>query len=180
MKVLKGILLVIVVLIVIALLAALFVRKEYSVEREVLISRPRQEVFDYVKYLKNQDAYSKWNQLEPDMKKTYRGTDGTVGFVYAWEGDGEAGKGEQEIKNIVDGERIDCEVRFEKPMESTAPIYMLTEEVGANQTKVKWGFKGVMPYPMNLMIPIMGIEDLIGDDLQIGLNNLKLLLEKQR
>jgi len=178
MKILKSILLVMVALIAIALIAALFVKKDYSVEKEIVINRSKQEVFDYVKYIKNQDAYSKWNQMDPDMEKTYHGTDGTVGFIYAWDSDQNAGKGEQEIKNIVDGERIDCELRFKEPMESTAPVYMSTESVGTNQTKVKWGFKGTMPYPMNLMILVMNMENIIGDDLQIGLNNLKRVLEK--
>lgn len=84
MKVIKGLLLIVLVLIGIALITALFVKKEYSVEREVVINKPKQEVFEYIKYLKNQDNYSKWNQLDPGMKKSYHGTDGTPGFIYSW------------------------------------------------------------------------------------------------
>ena len=60
MKILKIILLVIAILIVIPLVVALFVAKEYAVERYVEINKPKSEVFDYVKYLKNQDNFSKW------------------------------------------------------------------------------------------------------------------------
>jgi hypothetical protein len=36
--------------------------------------------------------------MDPDMKKTYRGTDGTVGFVSEWESNKkDVGTGEQEI-----------------------------------------------------------------------------------
>jgi hypothetical protein len=49
------------------------------------------------------------------MKKEFRGTDGTDGFVYAWDGNKNAGSGEQEIKRITDGDRIDLEIRFARP-----------------------------------------------------------------
>src|SRR5688572_10445584 len=128
MKIVKKILLVIAILIAIPLIIALFVKKEYKVEREVTINKPKREVFDYVKYLKNQDNYSKWVRMDPNMKKDFRGTDGTVGFVYAWDGNKDAGKGEQKIKNITEGERVDVEVRFEKPFEAVATAPMIQKQ----------------------------------------------------
>lgn len=167
-----------VILAAIPLIAAIFIRKDYAIEREVVISNPKQEVFDYLKYLKNQNNFSKWAKTDPKMKTEFRGTDGTVGFVSAWESKNkDVGKGEQEIKGIEDGERIDYEIRFIEPFASTAAAYMITESVGAEQTKVKWGFKGKMPYPMNLMLVIMDVEKAVGDDLQTGLDNLKKILE---
>ncbi|MBI2281753.1 MAG: SRPBCC family protein [Bacteroidetes bacterium] len=179
MKILKKILIVIAIIIAIPLIIALFVEKDYAVEREITINKPKQEVFDYVKFLKNQDNFSKWATMDPNMKKTYRGTDGTVGFVSAWESDDEnVGVGEQEIKKIAEGERIDFELRFIKPFEATEPAFMSTESVSENQTKVKWGFSGHMNYPMNIMMLFMDFEKMIGDDLQTGLSNLKTVLEK--
>ena len=55
---------------------------------------------------------------------------------------------------------------------------MITEAVSENQTKVKWGFIGRMPYPMNVMQLFMDLPGMIGNDLQTGLNNLKGILEK--
>ncbi len=180
MKIVKRILIVVVILIAIPLVAALFIKKDYAVEREVIINKPKAEVFEYVKYLKNQNKFSKWANLDPNMKQEFRGTDGTVGFVSAWESQSDdVGKGEQEIKGIKDGERIDYEIRFLKPFESTSPAYMTTETINGNQTKVKWGFSGHMPYPMNIMLGVMNMEKMLGDDFQLGLNNLKGIMEKQ-
>lgn len=179
MKILKKILIIIAIIIAIPLIIALFVEKDYAVEREITINKSKQEVFDYVKFLKNQDNFSKWSTMDPNMKKTYRGTDGTVGFVSAWESNDEnVGVGEQEIKKIAEGERIDFELRFIKPFEATEPAFMSTETVSENQTKVKWGFSGHMNYPMNIMMLFMDFEKMIGDDLQTGLSNLKTVLEK--
>ena len=180
MKIFKKILIVVGILIAIPLIIALFVKKDYRVDKEVVINKPKIEVFDYIKFLKNQDDYSKWNSIDPNMKKTYRGTDGTVDFVYRWESDNEeVGWGEQEIKNITEGERIDFELRFIKPFESTESIFMTTQDVAENQTKVKWGFSGHMDYPFNMYLLLMNFEEMIGDDLQIGLEKLKTQLEKK-
>ncbi len=180
MRILKIILIVIAFLIAIPLVAALFVKKDYGVEREITINKPKQEVFDYIKYLKNQDHYSKWAMMDPDMKKTYRGTDGTVGFVAAWESNNEdVGTGEQEIKKITEGERLDFELRFIKPFEATEAAYMATESVPENQTKVRWGFSGHMNYPMNLVMLFMDFDEMIGNDLDTGLKNLKTVMENK-
>ncbi|HMY84252.1 MAG: SRPBCC family protein [Saprospiraceae bacterium] len=179
MKNLKKIFAVIAIIIAIPLVVALFVKKDYVVEREIIINKPKAEVFEYIKFLKNQDNYSKWNMMDPDMKKTYQGTDGTVGFISAWESKKEnVGAGEQEIVNMIDGERIDTKLRFKVPFESQNDAYMITEDMSNNQTKVKWGFKGAFPYPFNLMGLFMDMEKAVGGDLEVGLQNLKNLLEK--
>lgn len=179
MKLLKKLLLAAAIIIAIPLIIALFTKKEYGVEREILINKPKQEVFDYIKHLKNQDHYSKWANMDPNMKKEYRGTDATIGFVSAWDSDKEdVGKGEQEIKKIIEGERVDFELRFLKPFEATEAAYMITEANSENTTKVKWGFNGHMPYPMNILLLVMNMEEVIGGDLQTGLSQLKVVLEK--
>ncbi|MCE3294880.1 MAG: hypothetical protein K0R65_594 [Crocinitomicaceae bacterium] len=178
MKILKRIGITILVIILLFLVVAAFVKKDYAVEREIVINKPKQEVFDYIKMLKNQNNYSVWSKMDPNMKKSYRGTDGTVGFVSAWDSKkDDVGKGEQEIKKITEGKRVDFELRFIKPFEATEQAYMKTEAEGASSTKVKWGFDGHMPYPMNIMLLFMDMEAMIGKDLENGLKNLKGELE---
>jgi hypothetical protein len=174
MRILKHILLGLVMLVALALITGLFIDNDYAVEREVTISKPKDLVFSYVKSLKNQNDYGVWSLGEPTMKKEYRGTDGTVGFVSAWEGE-KMGKGEQEIKGIQEGQHIDYELRFLEPMPAVAKAQMSTEAVADQQTRVKWGFAGNNPYPKNLMNGLMKWK--LGNDLQEGLNNLKGILE---
>jgi uncharacterized protein YndB with AHSA1/START domain len=178
MKILKRILIAIVLLIVVALIVALFVKKEYTIEREVTINKPKQEVFDYVKLLKNQANYSVWVKKDPNAKMEYKGTDGTVGFVSSWDGNSDVGKGEQEIKKITEGERIDLGLHFIKPMEGVADAYIATTAVDSNQTKVKWSFHNKAKYPFNLICLFMDMDKMIGNDLAGGLTNLKTVLEK--
>jgi hypothetical protein len=128
--------------------------------------------------LKNQNNYSKWAGMDPKMKKDYRGNDGTVGFVSAWDSDNkDVGKGEQEIK-AMDGSKIDYELRFIKPFKSTSLASMNTQAVTDSTTKVTWGFSGKMNYPLNIMNLFFDTEKMVGDDFGIGLVNLKNIMEK--
>ena len=167
-------------IIILLLLIGLFTKKDYAVEREITINKPAERVFNYIKYLKNQDNYSKWAMMDPGMKKEFRGTDGTVGFVSAWESDNKkVGKGEQQISGIREGERIDMKLHFIKPWEGKADAHMVTEDIGAAQTKVKWGLKSRMNYPMNTMMLFMNMDSMLGKDLEVGLAKLKTLLENK-
>src|SRR5690349_9152755 len=118
-----------------------------DVEREVVIDKPREVVFNDLRLVKNHDSWSPWMRKDPNIVKQYRGTDGTVGFVQAWSGNNEVGVGEQEIRNIAEGSRIDYALRFKKPMEDTSTAYLVTEDAGAGKTKVKWGMNGRSPFP---------------------------------
>ena len=89
----------------------------------------------------------------------------------------DVGEGEQEIIRIVEGERIDTQLRFKEPMESTADAHLVTEATGQDATKVKWGFTTSMPRPMNVMMLAVDMDALIGKDFQEGLDNLKQILE---
>jgi len=176
MNILIKILIVIGALVALLLIAALFIKKEYNIVREITINKPKTEVFGCVGHLKNQDNYSKWVRMDPNMKKDFRGTDGTVGFIYAWDGNKKAGKGEQEIKKIAEGERVDVEVRFEKPFEGIATAPIITEAISANETKVKWAMNGKSKYPLNFMNLFM--DNMLGKDLETSLTTLKSILEK--
>lgn len=178
MKIVKWILIVIVTLIAIPLITALFVRKDYHTERKVVIEQPVEMVFDYAKLLKNQDNFSVWAKMDPDMQKTYTGTDGEVGFVSAWESTNpDVGRGEQKIVDMVENERIDYELIFLEPWESVNDAYLIFNRLDKNETEMTWGLKGRMPYPFNLMYLFMDFDTMLGKDLTDGLNNLKDILE---
>lgn len=179
MTILKYVLFAVIVIIAVLLIAALFISSAFQVESEITINQPKQVVFDYIRHLKNQNEYSKWMQMDPDMKKSYRGDDGTVGFVYAWQSDmKDVGVGEQEITDIIGGEKIETEIRFKEPFVSTDQSYMITEGITESSTKVTFGYNGNMKYPTNLLIPVF--RNKIGNDMQDNLQALKSILEENR
>ncbi len=176
MNIIFTILLILAGIIALLLLIAIFTKKTHYVKREIIINAPLQKVFDYVKLLKNQDEFNKNAKAGADRKKEFKGTDGTVGYIYAWSGDKDAGEGEKEIKNIIEGKSIEMEIRFTKPMKVSASIVMETEPLSDNQTKVYWSNGGILKYPLNIMIPMM--EKHVKKDMDSSLLTLKSILEK--
>jgi uncharacterized protein YndB with AHSA1/START domain len=175
MKILKTILIVVLIIIALPFVIAIFIPGDYAVQREVVINKPKAEVFDYIKHIKNQDTYSTWNMADPAKKTTFTGTDGTEGFIYTWNGNDKVGEGAQEITKITEGERIDMDLRFKRPFESEAHTFMSTEETERG-TKVTWGMNGHNEYPKNIMNLFM--DTMMGDALSQNLTNLKNNLEK--
>jgi uncharacterized protein YndB with AHSA1/START domain len=158
------------------LIIALFMKREHYVKREITINAPRQEVFDFLKLLKNQDKFNKWAKDDPARNWEYKGTDGTVGFIISWNGKKNVGEGEKEILNIIEGEKIETQIRFVRPMKTTANINMETESLSENQTKVSMSNAGTLKYPLNIFIPLA--ERNFPKDMDASLIALKNLFEK--
>lgn len=152
--------------------------KNYHVHRSVDVNRPLSEVFQFIQYVKNQDYWSPWDKKDPDMKKTYTGTDGTIGFVSHWVGNKQVGEGEQEITNIVENEKMESQLRFFKPWKSESDAYIKVEKINENSTKVTWGFSGVNKPPANIFMLFFNMDKTVGKDFEEGLKSLKNHLEK--
>ena len=152
--------------------------KTYSVEKSIRINRPLNEVYDFVSHLRNQDQWAKWNTLDPDMKKTFHGEDGKIGFRSAWESDHkEVGAGQQTITALEENKAIYTKLEFFKPFKSESDAYIKTEKVDETTTDVYWGFTGVMNPPMNVMLLFMNMSKMVGKDFEEGLAKLKDVLE---
>lgn len=163
-------------IIALLLIIGLFMKKEHYVKRDIIINVPAQKAFDYLKLLKNQDTFNKHAMVDADRIKEFKGTDGNVGYTYSWSGDKSAGQGEKEILNIIEGQRVEMEIRFIKPMVTSARIIMETESLPNNQTKVSWSNAGKLNYPINILIPMM--EKSVAKGMDESLINLKNILEK--
>ncbi len=172
------ILLCVLIIIAIPFIIALFSAREYTIIRTILINRAQQAVFDYSKLLRNGELYNKWIMTDPAIKKTFTGTDGTVGFIYAWESENkQVGKGEQEITQIIESEKISSEVRFIKPFTGKAQTYMETSPFAENQTHLTWVFMGELNYMMRVIHMLLNLKKALTKDIDTSLEQLKNNLE---
>jgi uncharacterized protein YndB with AHSA1/START domain len=170
-------LIIIAAIILLLLILHLVMGKEMKIERSVFITKPVNEVFNYVKFTKNQDNFSVWNMADPNMKKDYEGTDGQVGFMYKWDSKNKnVGAGEQEIKSIDEAKRIEYEVRFLRPMKNVGKSEFLLDTVNPGQSKITWVFSCLTKFPMTVLKPVF--QNMLAKDLEKALNNLKVILEK--
>lgn len=177
MGILITILLIIGGIIALFLVIALLTPRSITLRKEILINRPKQDVFNYMKLLRNQEKYSVWVMKDPNIRLVYTGTDGTPGFISSWESnDKNVGVGAQEIKKLAEGESMQVEIRFKKPFEGTNYALNMLTSVSNTQTKLTQEFSGTSKFPMNIMNLFM--DKLVGKDMQQTLENMKANLEK--
>jgi hypothetical protein len=148
-----------------------------KIEKSIEINKNSNLVFNYLKKTKNQDNFSVWNMTDPDMKKKYQGSDGTIGFIYSWDSTNKnVGAGEQEITAIDEGTSIEYAIRFFRPMQNTGKTEFKIISKGEEISSVVWIFDSPSKFPMSLFSPIF--KRMLGKDLEKGLINLKGILEK--
>ncbi len=158
------------------LLIAVAMPKKYRIVSEIVINRPKSEVFNYVKHIRNQEKYSKWILADPNIKITNKGTDGTVGFVSSWVSNVKnVGEGEQEIIKIYEGEGYDADLRFIKPFKGLSHAKIRTKDAGPGQTKFITTFDTKTDFPLNIMVPM--IKKMLKKDMNENSANLKRILE---
>jgi uncharacterized protein YndB with AHSA1/START domain len=173
---LQTILLVLVGIVAIIFILALLTPKDFVISAETIINKPKDEVFNYVKLLRNQEYYSKWVMTDPNVQLTYTGNDGTVGFKSAWiSAMKNVGVGEQEITSLTAGEKYEVEIRFEKPFKGVSKAITTTSAVTPTQTKVNTSFHSHTAIPFNLMTAIFC--KMVKKDMDENAMNLKRVLE---
>lgn len=72
----------------------LFAKKDYHIERSIEIDAPMELVYEHVRYFKNFESWSPWAKLDPAMKTSITGDDGTIGATYKWAGNDDVGIGQ--------------------------------------------------------------------------------------
>jgi len=175
MRILKKLLIFILALIGLFLLAGLFMDKQYTVTHTLTINKPQEEVFNYMKMLKNQEKYSVWVMADPKIKLTYSGIDGTVGATQTWDGNDDVGAGSQTITKITN-DRIDVDLHFIRPMEGDQKGATIVKAIDANSCTLTEEFYGNDAYPMNAL-SFMG-KYFINDAFTKNGQNVKKILEK--
>lgn len=171
MKILKIVAYVVLALALLVVVFGLFARKDYHIERSIEIDAPKNVVYEYARYFKNFGAWSPWSSLDPNMKTSITGTDGEVGATHSWSGNDDVGEGRQTITAMTP-DRIDIEVNFTRPFESTSPTYMAFKEDG-KKTSVTWAFDMHVAFPWNGLAMFTDMDAGVGGDYEGGLKNLK-------
>ncbi|MBI1307016.1 MAG: polyketide cyclase [Bacteroidetes bacterium] len=149
---------------------------EMFIEQNVIIHKPRKEVYGYLKFCRNQDQFSVWNMADPNRDITHSGTDGEEGFVYSWDSKNKnVGAGSQEIKKMIEDSRIEYELRFERPMKNVSVSRFILDDAGDGKTMVTWDFRGPTKFPMSLLKGVF--QRMLTKDIRASLDNLKSVVE---
>jgi hypothetical protein len=121
------------------------------------------------------EAWSPWEDLDPDLRRAYSGSDSGVGARYDWQGNRKAGAGSMEITRSS-AELIGIDLHFTKPFKADNELEFVLTPAGAG-TKVDWVMRGNNTGFASLFAKVMPTEKLVGKDFDKGLAQLKRAAE---
>ena len=150
-----------------------------NIVKSVTVKGSIQEVFDMVKYLKNFPKWSPFLAEDPAQKYEVKGTDGTVGAQYHWDGNGGKDLGYQEIKKIEEGRFIGMACDISKPF-VTKPTFDYTFSETPEGIKVTQDFKVDSPLMDAFFMGLFGAKAGMEKMNQTGLDLLKKAVENQK
>lgn len=165
------------VLLGVPLLIASMKPRTFRVERSARITAPPEVIFPYLNNFHAWEAWSPYERLDPDLKKSFSGPDEGPGAGYDWEGR-KAGTGRMEIQETNAPNRLTIRLQFEKPMKANNTAEFTLRPNGA-ATNVTWAIYGPQPFMSRLMSVFIDMDRMIGKDFEAGLENLREVAERQ-
>jgi uncharacterized protein YndB with AHSA1/START domain len=172
----KIILIVLAVALVVLLIYAATRPDAFRVERSAVIQAPPERVFALINDFRHWTAWSPWEKIDPQLKRSYSGAASGMGAAYAWEGDRNVGSGRMEISESSAPARILIKLDFIKPLEGHN-IAEFTLTPGPQGTTVTWAMFGPSPYISKLMGVFISMDRMIGGQFEKGLATMKTVAE---
>ena len=174
-----------IVIVVVVVIAAVLVFAStrpdtFRVERSTTIKAPPQKIFDAINDFYRWTEWSPWENIDPQLKRTYSGAASGVGAVYDWTGTGKAGTGRMEITGAAAPSKIVIKLDFLKPMEAhnTAEFTIDPQAEGQeNAVRVTWAMFGPALFIGKLMTVFISMDRMVGRSFEQGLANLKRISE---
>lgn len=143
----------------------------YTVERREHIAAPPDIVRERIVDLHRWEAWSPWEDLDPELRRRYGGAASGVGAWYEWEGNRKAGQGRMEIIG-AESSTVRIDLQFLKPFKSHSNTVFELQPDG-DGTLITWRLVG----PNTAMTKVMGLftsmDKMIGPDFEKGLARLK-------
>ncbi len=149
----------------------------YTVERDVTINAPAHLVHGLVQDFHQWPLWSPWEDLDPDLQRTYTGPETGVGSRYSWTGNRKAGAGSMEMTRATP-EQLDITIEFRKPIRATNLTAFVFEAPSASETRVLWRMSGEHKGLVGIMGRLMSMDRMIGPDFEKGLARLKAVAEE--
>ena len=148
----------------------------YTVERSITVNAPTPRVHGLVDDFHNWVNWSPWEDLDPELQRTYTGPDRGVGAHYAWSGNRKAGAGSMEITRSTP-EGIAIALEFLKPFKST-PTTEFSFAPDGDETVITWTMTGEQKGLMSVFGRVFSMDKMIGPDFEKGLARLKAVAEE--
>lgn len=173
---LKKIAAVIGILVVALLVLAATKPDSFRVERSATIAAPPEKVYALIEDFDRWRAWSPWEKLDPQMRRTRSGAAHGTGAVYEWAGNSKVGKGRMEITEATAPSRVTIDLLFLDPFEARNTAEFTLRPDGRSTT-VTWAMYGPSNFMSKVMSVFVSMDRMIGGDFERGLANLKAIAE---
>ena len=165
-----------VVAIVVVLIMAAMRPNEFSVKRSIGIRAPAERIFPLIVDFRQWPAWSPWEKIDPNMKRTLSGASSGPGAVYEWQGSSKVGQGRMEIREVAPPSKVVIQLDFIKPFEGhNITEFALAPSEGT--TDVTWVMHGPSPFVSKVMGVFVDMDRMIGKDFEKGLAQMKVAAE---
>ncbi|HTR76331.1 MAG TPA: SRPBCC family protein [Solirubrobacterales bacterium] len=144
----------------------------FTVERSTTIDAPPAAVYERIVDFHRWSAWSPFEELDPEMRRTFEGPASGPGSIYHWSGNMKAGAGLMEMVEAVPGQKVVIDQRNFKPTKSRAEVTFSLAPVGEG-TSVTWSMVGRSTTTTKLMGIFRSMDRMIGPVFEKGLANLK-------
>lgn len=155
---------------------------DYRLTRNVVIAAPAADVFAQVNDLRKWDNWSPWAKLDPNARITFSGPQSGPGATFSWDGNDKVGAGTMTITEAKPNERIATRTDFTRPFAGTSNADFIFWQQG-NQpnasTQVTWTMSGTQNFIGKAICLFMSMEQVLGPDFELGLEQLKHVSEKR-
>ena len=155
-----------------------FLEDKVQVSRSMTIDRPASKVFKAVNSMHHFNKWSPWAQLDPNAKYQFTGPEYGVGSQMSWQGNEEVGKGKQTIIESIPNTMVKAELYFDGQGDDPSwATYRVVDK--GESSEVSWVFDA--DFKGNILGRYFGMmmDSMLGPQYEIGLQNLKTLVEAQ-
>jgi polyketide cyclase/dehydrase/lipid transport protein len=149
----------------------------YTVERSTMIEAPAALIYEQIADFRRWTAWSPWEDIDPDLQRSYSGPDAGVGAAYTWSGNRKAGRGRMEITDVTEPAAVSIVVAFEKPFKALNDTHFSLRPEGSG-TVVTWTMNGKRTWLTKVMGVFLSMDKLLGPDFEKGLARLKTATEQ--
>ena len=167
-----------VVVLVGGLLAAAAMRPDtFRVQRSADIKAAPEKIFPLINDLRRFNTWNPFEKKDPNLKRSYTGPENGKGAAYAFEGNGDVGKGTLEILDSAPASKVTMALRMREPFQVDHKVDFSLQAKGES-TEVTWAMQGAVPYFAKIIHLFIDMDRMVGTEFEAGLASLKAIAEK--
>lgn len=174
----KKIIVIVSVLLVLVIASGYLLPANVSIERQITITVPAENIYPYLSNLRQFNKFSPWAKIDKNTTYIFTGKDGKPGSRMSWDSDNdEVGKGTQTITDLIPNQEVRIALDFGD--DGLANSYFKLIPVKTNSTQIVWGFStNLGNNPLTRYMGLM-LDKWVGNSYAEGLQNLKKLAETE-